>query len=271
MSLIVTKILNHGYNELTNLEHKEQKMMMDIGIQKMFAGETLTFHTIDKEAAYLLLQGEVIFQWDSNKEHALRTSVFDEKASVLHVPHSTEVRITSLTDAELLIQQTMNPNAFPSHFYVPDEIGEEIFADGLWGGTANRLVRKIFDYFNAPYSNMVMGETINLPGKWSSYIPHRHDQPEVYYYRFNAAHGFGAGFVDDDAYKLEHNSALCIPGGSIHPQASAPGYAMYFCWMIRHLEGNPWTTRNDDERYLWLTDPNVKIWPEKYFFRPANI
>jgi len=31
---------------------------------------------------------------------------------------------------------------------------------------------------------------------------------------------------------------------------------MYTCWMIRHLEGNPWnqTDRNEDERYVWLHD-----------------
>lgn len=47
-----------------------------------------------------------------------------------------------------------------------------------------------------------------------------------------------------------------IPGGCLHPQAVAPGFQMYTCWMIRHLDGNPWlqTTRNEDERYLWLHD-----------------
>ena len=35
-----------------------------------------------------------------------------------------------------------------------------------------------------------------------------------------------------------------------------PGYQMYTCWMIRHLDGNPWlqTDRCEDERYVWLHD-----------------
>ena len=42
----------------------------------------------------------------------------------------------------------------------------------------------------------------------------------------------------------------------LHPQAVAPGYQMYTCWMIRHIDGNPWlqTDRCEDERYVWLHD-----------------
>lgn len=33
--------------------------------------------------------------------------------------------------------------------------------------------------------------------------------------------------------------------------------------MIRHLDGDPWTDRIDEEEHKWLLDPDVKIWPEK--------
>ncbi len=36
----------------------------------------------------------------------------------------------------------------------------------------------------------------------------------------------------EDAYRVVHNSFITIPGELDHPQATAPGYAMYFCWMI---------------------------------------
>ena len=68
--------------------------------------------------------------------------------------------------------------------------------------------------------------------------------------------GFGASFVGDQVFKSVDNSFSAIPGGCLHPQAVAPGFQMYTCWMIRHLDGDPWlqTTRNEDERYLWLHD-----------------
>ena len=56
--------------------------------------------------------------------------------------------------------------------------------------------------------------------------------------------------------KSTDESFSAIPGGELHPQAVAPGYQMYTCWMIRHIDGNPWlqTDRCEDERYTWLHD-----------------
>ncbi len=47
--------------------------------------------------------------------------------------------------------------------------------------------------------------------------------------------------------------------GELHPQAVAPGFQMYTCWMIRHIDGNPWlqTDRCEDERYTWLHDAEI--------------
>lgn len=52
-----------------------------------------------------------------------------------------------------------------------------------------------------------------------------------------------------------------------HPQATAPGYAMYFCWMIRHLNENPWTTRIIEEEHKWLLNFRSfpgSFWPEQF-------
>ena len=116
---------------------------------------------------------------------------------------------------------------------------------------------------NAPFSNMVLGEVLNRPGKWSSYPPHHHPQPEVYFYRFDYPHGFGAGFANGDVYKTEQNGCAVINHG-FHSQVVAPGYAMCYAWGIRHLEGDPWLkTRIDDKEHewLWKPDANDHIYP----------
>ena len=134
----------------------------------------------------------------------------------------------------------------------------------MWYRTAERTVRTIFDYENAPYSNMVNGEVVNTPGCWSGYIPHNHPQPEVYTYQFDKPQGFGAAFIGDNAFKIEHNSWSEITGGYMHPQVAAPGYAMWYSWMIRHLPGDPWKkTRTDLPEHTWLLDENAKIWQPK--------
>lgn len=100
---------------------------------------------------------------------------------------------------------------------------------------------------------MVNGEVINSPGRWSSYIPHFHPQPEVYVYKFDRPQGFGAAFIGEDTFRTETNAYVAIPGGDVHPQVTAPGYAMWYSWMIRHLPGDPWAkTRIVCEEHAWL-------------------
>lgn len=255
--------LTPGYHEITNRTDAFPEMRMDIGVQVLPAGTSLRIWEEDLETALLLLSGAVTFEWNGETAEVERRSLFDETPSVLHVSRRTEAVVTAATDAELLVQKTDNANEFPARFYKSSDVTTDIFGENVWGDTARRQVRTVFDYKNAPYSNMVLGEVINYPGKWSSYIPHGHTQPEVYYYRFDRDSGFGAAFLGEEAFKIVDNSAFIIPGGPTHPQAAAPGYAMWYAWMIRHLENDPWTTRVNDERYTWLLEPDPPIWPGK--------
>ncbi len=252
-----------GYNEITNMNSKAQDMMMNIGIQKLEGEQEISLRDDEEETAFLLLDGKVVFRWEERTEAAHRNSLFDENPYALHVSKGVTVKIEAMEDSELLIQKTTNQNQFPSRFYRPEDCLCEMLGENVWNHMAKRIIRTVFDYKNASYSNLVLGEVINYPGRWSSYIPHGHDQPEVYYYRFHKDSGFGAGFIGDDVYKIVDNSALCIPGGPTHPQVTAPGYPMYYCWMIRHLENNPWIGRTNDERYEWLLGKDIKIWPDR--------
>ena len=87
-----------------------------------------------------------------------------------------------------------------------------------------------FDHDISPESNMVLGEVLNDRGNWSGYLPHRHPQPETYFFKFDHPEGFGASFVGDQVFKSTDESFSAIPGGELHPQAVAPGYQMYTCW-----------------------------------------
>ena len=254
--------LKFGSNKICGINGPYKEMLMNISVNKMESGSVKSYEESNKELAILLLDGKIQISWHGNKNVIERHSVFDEEPWCLHVPHDTKVEIRAIEQSEIILQATENRDDFTAKLYSPEDCQSDVFGNGVWDGTARRIVRTVFDYNNAPYSNMVMGEVITFPGKWSSYPPHFHPQPEVYYYKFNKPQGFGLCLTGDDAHKITQNSYIAIHGGDVHPQTAAPGYAMYYCWMIRHLEGNPWKDRIDVDEHKWLWQKDVKIWPK---------
>ncbi|QEK11603.1 5-deoxy-glucuronate isomerase [Crassaminicella thermophila] len=253
----------YGYNSITEMNGKHSNMLMDFGILKMKKDDVQT-SSENLERAYLLIHGEVTLEWEGNKVTAKREDCFSEDPYCLHVPSNVEVKITCLKDdTEIAVQKTDNEKAFPAKLYTPDECRSEQFGAGTLNETATRTVRTIFDHSNSPDANLVIGEVINHPGKYSSYPPHHHPQPEIYHYRFYPEQGYGLSVVGDDAYVVNNMDTVAIPGGLVHPQTAAPGYAMYYVWMIRHLDNNPFDERIFVDEHKWLLDKDAKIWPAK--------
>lgn len=229
------------------------EMLMNIFVYKLKKGESQVFADSSQETAILLLKGNVLFEYDNDKVPAIRKELFGFLPTCLHFSKNVKVKVTANIDTEILVQKTHNDRDFATKIYLPKDV--EIFTscDKLWEDTARREVVTIFDHGNAPYSNMVLGEIFVPQGRWFSYIPHSHPQPEVYYYRLQREEGFGACFIGEDAYTIKDGSCGAFPGGKTHSQVTAPGYPMYCCWMIRHLDNNPWErTRIDDPRFTWL-------------------
>ena len=249
----------YGYNPITTMADNQQNTMMDFGILRL-AKDQLAIDAEAKERAFLLIQGEVAFEWAGKKEIARRRSCFDEKPWVLHVPQGVAVKITGLGEAEISVTKTDNTRMFPSKLYTPEQCDSELRGKGTMREASTRIVRTIFDYANASYANLVVGEVIDYPGKWSSYPPHYHPQPEIYFYKFQPDNGYGFCELGEEVVKLKNNDTVKILDVT-HPQTTAPGYAMYYIWVIRHLDGNPYITPTFVPEHLWVTEKAAKIWP----------
>lgn len=241
-----------GVKILSRAGDRENDMMMNITVYRMKAGDEKIFSREKEEMAVLLVLGDVNFHWEDRHAQGQRSNFVEQGPYCLHVSRGTAVRVVATADSEVLVQSTENETAFPSVFYRPENCRDDIFGLDVYDNKMKRTVRTVFDYKNAPYSNMVNGEVVNHQGGWSSYTPHHHPQPEVYYYRYERPEGFGACFIGDNAYKITDGAVAAIPGGKTHPQVTAPAFPMYYCWMIRHLPGDPWTDRVVDERYSWI-------------------
>ncbi|GMQ63997.1 5-deoxy-glucuronate isomerase [Vallitalea maricola] len=253
----------YGYNSITELDGKHSDMELDVGIIRVRDG--LVYENKEsKERAILLIEGEVTFEWAGEKETVKRESCFDENPVCLHLPKDEKVTITGLAESELCYEAVYNDNAFEAKLYKQEDCVSDVFGKDVMDNTSMRTVRTIIDDDIAPYSNLVIGEVINHPGKWSSYPPHYHIQPEVYHYRFLPETGFGVSVIGEEAYKVHHKSTSCITSDVVHPQCSAPGYAMYYVWMIPHIKVKRWLKdRTFESKHEWLLDENAEVWSQK--------
>lgn len=243
-----------GEKILTCYDNDYKEMLMDIRVYRMKAGEKKSFCKKGEETAVLLLSGKLIFRFAGREVEAFRKDVFTDGPWAVHLCTEAAVEVRAKTDCEILVQSTHNDTVFETKLHRPSDVPWDYTCVGKFGDVAKRRVNTVFDYDTAPWSNMVLGEVLNDKGNWSGYLPHYHEQPETYYFKFDHPEGFGASFVGEQVFKSVEGSFAAIPGGITHPQAVAPGFQMYTCWMIRHLEGNPWlqTSRFEDKRYLWL-------------------
>lgn len=264
--MYIDKETKRGYNEYLNMNHNEgEQTFMDVGLLILEAGDHYGINEPEKEVAVHLIAGEVTIAFGDKEERINRPDPFDFAPYCLLLPRGIPAAITAHGASELYIQKTKNDRDYEPKLYTPQDI--HTWARGVdeLEGTMRRDVRTVFDYETRPDSHMVLGEVVNPGGKWSSYPPHHHPQPEVYFYYFEHPEGFGAAWNGDGkVYTTSHHGLLIINNDKSHQQVMAPGYPCMYIWGIRHLPDHPWEkTRIDDEEHLWLLEENPQYWKAK--------
>ena len=262
-----------GLTSITTIGEDSDDTGIHFGILKLRAGEE---RIIDDglETALLLMQGKVTFRTGNTplgqkqvahkQYNAERQSIFDEDPYAIHFSGDQSVMIVAITDCELALSQVNNELQFETQFFDSQNmLLSEQRGKGLLDDTAYRTVRTIFDKRNRPDANLVLGEVITFPGRWSSYPPHHHQQPEIYHYRFTEPQGFGySESSDPSVVKIRQNDTLKILHELDHAQVAAPGYGMYYIWVIRHLKNNPYTVPEFTKEHAWTQteDANTRVW-----------
>ena len=236
------------------------KLDSDFGILRLGRNRPHSVTTVS-ETAWVLLQGELTLTVGEQRFVAQRTSVFDDEPATLHVGTGTAVDFRAGPNgAELAVVRSPLARPLPVRFTVGGDLPSEHRGAGLVQGACQRCVRTVFDYSTRPESGLVLGEVVNYPGRWSSYPPHHHPQPEIYHYRFTAPQGYGHAELGDEVLKVREADTVVIPGGLDHAQVSAPGYGMYYLWIVRHLPRRPYRGFTFTPAHTWLLDSAQQGW-----------
>jgi 5-deoxy-glucuronate isomerase len=211
----------------------------------------------DDETVLVLLEGEV--EWLG--ERSSRASVFDARASAVYLPPGADVDVRARAASEVAVAATTAGGLVAGgepRVIGPSDVRVQHRGRAGWQRDVHDVVAD-----NVPAQRLLVGETFNAPGAWSSFPPHKHDgldgEPaleEVYYYRFDQPDGFGfQGLYDRDgnerAVFLRHGAMVGFETG-FHPVCAAPGYRLYYLWAlagpVRRL------AMYEDPAHTWLHD-----------------
>ena len=219
------------------------------------AGERATYGSPGEETVVVLQQGRGTFSTPDLTRAVSRPGVFEERASAMCLPPNVTLTVTADSDLEAVLVSAPSPDGGAVAFVGPDDVTINTRGRGNY-------TREVHDLFvRDPYAKRLMvGETFNPPGHWSSFPPHKHDgrngEPfleEVYHYRVSPAHGFGHQMLyTEDGESVTHQvrdgDAVLLPYG-YHPVSAPPGYALYYLWAMA-----------GDERQLALYEDPAHRW-----------
>ncbi len=238
-----------GYTRVLGLDETTNNVGMEFGILRLGSlgshwNRGVDLRGSDVETQLILLNGEGVITVEDETFEVARHSLFDENPWAFDLPARCPFEISTKKGIEVAVIRAANKKTFKPVVLRPEDIPAEQRGEGVVSGTMHRIVKAIFGDPMAlkrarpKASNLVVGEVINFPGRWSSYPPHHHIHDEVYYYRFDKRSGLGGCFLNEDAYVVHDHDVVKIMNCVGHAQTSAPGYAMWYLWFIRQREGN---------------------------------
>ena len=253
-----------GNTTITRYNDEEDSTGISLEVLRVSAGEVVNLKT-SLETAWLLMSGSVHGSVGDKEFSLERKSLFDESSSCIHVSANTDVSIHCDSDTEFTVYSCDNHKEFDGRIYSPEDVDNEPRGKGQVNDRCLRYVRTIFDGTNAPPdAELVLGEVITFQGGWSSYPPHHHAQSEIYHYRFTEPQGYGHAELGETVLKVRNYDTVKILDLNDHAQCAAPGYGMYYSWVIRHLPDNPYTVPEFTEEHAWIMDPDSRYWdPEQ--------
>lgn len=260
MSLQIRKQLSSGYNEIIGSEDKRLQFI-EFGILRLATEESFVQDAEGKETVLVILSGRCTIKVGRVEYENIgqREDVFSDSPYSVYIPCDKAYEVIATSDLEVAVCKAPSDLKTETSLIRPEQVGLRSVGQLNW----RRDIRDIVDSnFNA--GHLLIGETLNPPGNWSSVPPHRHDfdnlpeesdMEEVYFFKIRPQQGFGIQriYTDDrsidSVYLLQDNDTVAIPEG-YHPVVVAPGYRLYYLWI---LAGEKRILKmRDDPQHTWL-------------------
>jgi len=191
-----------------------------------------------------------------------RRDVFSGKPTMVYLPPNVEYNIIAESPVEIGVSMAPSNSKSSPILVKPEDAVENRVGTWNWRRTVYTSIGG-----NVKAQRLLVGETLNPPGNWSSYPPHKHDRKgpaevpleEVYFFKIKPPNGFGLQRIYtssedeepfDEIFLLENDDTVVIPRG-YHPVVAAPGYQLYYLWVLAGEERR-YGAWSDDPNHSWL-------------------
>ncbi len=255
--------MNGGTNVIETLVAPgTESDVIGLAYGSLAAGETVELDGSD-EAVAVVLSGSVD-AWAGDAalgQAGGRSDPFAEPGHAVYAPPGAPLRLVATDDAVVALATAPPGDDAPGEARIIGPGDQKIATVGE--GTWERSVRTMLGPDDTA-SRLLVGETLNPPGKWSSYPPHKHDRheppeevrlEEVYLFRVQPEAGFGVQVLyepgSEDTRMVRDGDVAVIRSG-YHPVVGAPGYTLYYLWVMAG-EGRamaPWF----DPEHVWVQE-----------------
>ncbi len=225
---------------LQTLQRRGEHGALELTTRRLLlsSGASETFVVAGEETVVVLLEGRGHFEAGGQSWNVQRGNVFADRATALLLPPAVTLNVHADTPLEAMLISTPAPAGGTPALCAPSDVVVAERGTDLY----RREVRNLFT--TDPHAQRLMvGETVNATGHWSSYPPHKHDgkdsEPrleEMYYYRVNPPEGFGLHISytasgEAATHQVRDGDLVLIPYG-YHSVSAPPRYELYYLWAI---------------------------------------
>jgi 5-deoxy-glucuronate isomerase len=235
-----------------------------LDVIRLRPGERRPVETRSRELLVLPLTGECTVQvGDASFPLAGRRDVFSGVSDFVYVPVGSEVTVSSRRGGEFALPWSVAERPGPVAYVAATDIAVETRGSGR----ATRQINNLFTAGRSAAHRLVVVEVLTPPGNWSSYPPHKHDDPssgtedemeEIYYFRIQGEHGYGihrtytADATIDETVTVREGDVFLVPRGYHGPCAAPPEFAMYYLNVLAGPGAGRTMRFSDDPRYAWI-------------------
>ena len=239
-----------------------------IGFDKIYLepDESIELESGEYELGLVILagKGDIVAGDFKALDKGQRNDVFAGKPTTIYIPRDTTYIVSAkgYIPLEIGVCKVKADKKYEPFVVEPEEVITEHRGQLNWQRDVNDIITSKYE---GKVDKIVLGETYGCPGQWSSYPSHKHDtdrmpyevnMEEIYHFKVNPSQGFGIQVMYNDdfslneSYMVRNDDTIAIKEG-YHPVAAAPGYSIYYLWVMAGRSGRK-LTPCDDPKHAWV-------------------